>query len=386
MTENNLPNKKRRNEVIFGLLIIFFLCASTGLGYWYYFSLHYETTNDAYVEGNLTRLSSQIPSFVKTFYCQEGDFVVKGQLLAQLDTQIAVAKLNQAEAYLALTVRQTEGLFQKAEQAKLGLIISEIQKNEARLIAENRSQIADSGAIPIEEIERTKANYNAAVRQFQIAQSQNLEVAYMTFNTEINSHPSVKQAINQYIEAFINLRQASIYAPFDGYILQQLSHVGENVGPGSPILSLIPKDQMWVTANFQETQLSRIQPGQKVLMCMDVYGCRQEFEGVVRGVVPSTGAYLSLLPPQNATGNWVKVVQRVPVIVDIVNPNEERNHLKPLLVGLSSYVKVILEDTGKPLLPLSSDKQFVSETNIESNYFQEAQNRAHEIIAENKKV
>lgn len=380
---NSPPSKKRRNEIILSMIVIFVLTGAIGLGYWYFNSLNYETTEDAYVEGNTTRLSAQVPSFIRNYYCQAGDYVTKGQLLVDLDGQISEAQLHQAEAYLALTVRQAEGLFQKVQQAQLGLIISQIQNEEAGKIARHRTQIASSGALPGEEVERAQSNFEASSAQMKVAQSQNAEAHALTEGTTVSTHPSVKQATAQYIQAFINHKHTKVYAPFDGYIIQKLCNAGESVGPGTPLLSLIPSNQIWVTANFQETQLARIRPGQKALLYADMYGEKKLFEGEIDSLIPSTGSYLSLLPPQNATGNWVKVVQRIPVRIKIQDLQKSQNSY-PLMVGLSMYVKVEIEETGQSLLPQFPRKENKIGTDVDTHYYQEAKLRAEGIIAENR--
>jgi membrane fusion protein (multidrug efflux system) len=330
-------------------------------GYLWFSGRHLEATDNAYVQGNVIQITPQISGTVTAILADDTDFVKAGQPLVQLDPADAKVALDQAEANLAQAVRQVRMLY--ANNGTLGAQItlreSDISKAQTEIARatddlNRRQSLVGSGAVSKEELNHAQsqlanaqnglasAKAGVAAAQEQLASNQ-----AMTEGTSIESHPSVQAASAKVREAFLALHRAALPAPVDGYVAKRTVQLGQRVAAGAPLMSLIALNQLWVEANFKELQLRNIRIGQPVTLTADLYGKRMEYHGTVAGLGAGTGAAFALLPAQNATGNWIKVVQRVPVRVAL-DPAQLASN--PLRVGLSMEATVDTTDqSGKAL-------------------------------------
>ena len=322
---------------------------------------HYESTDNAYVQGNVIQITPQVGGTVMAILADDTDFVRAGQPLVKLDPADARVALDQAEANLAQTVRQVRTLY--ANNGSLAAQVTLRQTDVGRAQADitratddlnRRQQLVGNGAVSKEELDHAQtqlANARSAMSAAQAgvnaAREQLTSNQAMTEGTSVDQHPSVQAAAAKVREAWLATQRASLPAPVDGYVAKRTVQLGQRVAAGAPLMSIIPLKQVWVDANFKEVQLRQIRLGQPVKLTADLYGKKVEYDGTVAGLGAGTGAAFALLPAQNATGNWIKVVQRVPVRIELDMRQVAAN---PLRVGLSMDATVdVSKQDGKTL-------------------------------------
>jgi membrane fusion protein (multidrug efflux system) len=343
-------NAERRRLMLIALSV--FAIAGLGYGaYWALYVRHWERTDDAYVQGNVVQVTPQVPGLVVSVGADDTDFVRSGQPLVVLDGADAEVALQQAVAVLAQTVREVRTTYaanatwaaniaqREAEVARAKTEVARAEDDLAR-----RTRLAGSGGVSGEEMNHARSgvtNSRAAVAAAEAAlQSARQSLATnqaLTAGTTVARHPNVERAAARVREAYLAHSRTVLPAPVSGYVAKRTVQVGQRVAPGTPLLAVIPLDQLWVDANFKEVQLRRMRIGQPVTLTADAYGGTVEYHGKVAGLGVGTGAAFALLPAQNATGNWIKIVQRVPVRIAL-DAKELAQH--PLRVGLSMDVAV----------------------------------------------
>jgi membrane fusion protein (multidrug efflux system) len=346
------------------LISIASLVVVAGLGWTAYEWLvasHYESTDNAYVQGNIIQITPQTGGTVMAILADENDLVKAGQALVKLDPADAKISLDAAQASLAQTVRQVRTLYANngSFQAQIILRESEVIKAQTEITRatddlNRRQSLVGNGAVSKEEFSHAQtqlANGKTALASAQagvaVAKEQLLSNQALTDGTRIESHPSVLVASAKFREAWLATQRAALPAPVDGYVARRTVQLGQRVAAGAPLMSIVPLNQLWVDANFKEVQLRHIRLGQPVKLTADLYGKKIEYQGVVSGLGMGTGAAFALLPAQNATGNWIKVVQRVPVRVALDAAQLAKN---PLRVGLSMVATVdVTRQDGKTL-------------------------------------
>ena len=330
-------------------------------GYEWYAGRNQESTDNAYVQGNVIQITPQIGGTVTAILADDTDFVKAGQPLVKLDAADAKMTLDLAEANLAQAVRQVRNLYANNTtlEAQITVRDSDIGKaqNEIDRLRDDlarRQSLIGIGAVSAEEISHVQAQITQAQNGLASAKAaslaardQLLSARTLTDNTQVQSHPSVVAAAAKVREAFLTLHRATLPAPVDGYIAKRTVQLGQRIAPGTPLMSVVALGAPWVDANFKEVQLRTIRIGQSATLTADVYGKKVEYQGTVVGMGAGTGAAFSLLPAQNATGNWIKVVQRVPVRIAL-DPAQVSAH--PLRIGLSMEVTVdVKSQDGKSL-------------------------------------
>ena len=330
-------------------------------GYSWYTDRHLESTDNAYVQGNVIQITPQIGGNVTAILADDTDFVKAGQPLVQLDPADAKVALRLAQANLAQAVRQVRGLYANnlTLEAQIALRDTDVVKAQTEIARATddlarRQSLVGNGAVSKEELAHAQsqlAQANSALAAAKAAvltaRDQLSSGQTLTDGTRIESHPSVQAAGAKVREAYLALHRATLPAPVDGVVAKRTVQLGQRVAAGTPLMSLIALNDLWVDANFKEVQLRNIRIGQPVTLTADLYGKRVEYKGTVAGLGAGTGAAFSLLPAQNATGNWIKVVQRVPVRVAL---DAQELAAKPLRVGLSMEATVdVTEQGGKAL-------------------------------------
>ena len=329
--------------------------------YDWYAGRNQESTDNAYVQGNVIQITPQIGGTVTAILADDTDFVKAGQPLVKLDAADAKMALDLAEANLAQAVRQVRSLYANNTtlEAQLAVRESDILKaqNEINRLGDDlsrRQTLEGIGAVSAEEISHVQAQLTQAQNALVSAKAASLAARdqlqgarTLTDNTQVQNHPSVLAAAAKVREAFLALHRATLPAPVDGYIAKRTVQLGQRIAPGTPLMSVVALGAPWVDANFKEVQLRTIRIGQPATLTADVYGKKVKYQGSVIGLGAGTGAAFSLLPAQNATGNWIKVVQRVPVRIAL-DPAQVSAH--PLRIGLSMEVTVdVKSQDGKSL-------------------------------------
>jgi len=359
LTQTEFNAARRRGLTLIAAVVG--VCA-LGWGGWHWFTgRHNQNTDNAYVAGNVVQITPQVGGTVVAIQADDTDFVKAGQVLVKLDAADASVALEQAEAQLAQTVREVRTLF-----ANTGTLQAQVQAREADLSriqtdlaraqedAQRRAPLVASGAIGKEEFQHASAQVSAArsavaatQSAVQAAKEQLSASLAQTEGTSVAQHPSVQRAVAKVREAYLALQRVELLAPTDGHIAKRGVQLGQRVQAGAPLMTLVALNQLWVDANFKESQLQNLRIGQPAEMEADVYGQKVVYHGRVVGLGAGTGAAFALLPAQNATGNWIKVVQRVPVRIAI-DAKDLAEH--PLRVGLSMDVTVNTADSsGKSL-------------------------------------
>lgn len=334
---HDLSKKKKRNRIILKIVLTLLLAALATTLYWYLFIRLHESTDDAYIAGNTVNLMSPQNGTVTAIYADNTDFVKKGQLLLELDPTLYQLAFDTAQVELALAARQVKQLFEAVKQRKADLTLKEADLKRAQQDFDSRNALRDTQAISTEDLNHAQANLNVAQASLNLTKHElNSAIAALGF-TPIQEHPRIENAKIALKEAYVNLKRCKILAPVSGYIAQRRIQIGEWITPTRALLSIIPLEQIWVDANFKETELSDIRIGQPATIESDMYGSSLLFHGKVLGITAGTGSVFSLIPPQNATGNWIKIVQRVPVRIALDLDEIEKN---PLVLGLSAYVVV----------------------------------------------
>jgi membrane fusion protein (multidrug efflux system) len=374
--------------------------AVIGGGYfaWYWVTgRHYETTDNAYVSANVVQITSQVPGTVLAINADDTDFVKAGQPLVRLDPADARVALDQAEAQLAQTVREVRTLYANNDtlQAQIDARDADVKRTGADLAraqedVDRRTPLVQSGAVGKEEYDHAMAQLasyksaDIAARSALLAARQQLvSNETQTEGTTVDQHPNVQRAGARVREAWLAAQRNEIPAPVSGIVARRSVQVGQRIQPGSPLMSVVTLNDAWVDANFKEGQLERIRIGQPVTLEADVYGKHVTYHGKVQGLGAGTGAAFSLLPAQNATGNWIKVVQRVPVRIEL-DPKETAQN--PLRVGLSMEVAVdIADQSGKAVAdaPRTAQDGAIASTNVFDKVSRDADSEVARIIAEN---
>jgi membrane fusion protein (multidrug efflux system) len=373
----------RRTRWLLIAVTAFVVVGVGATAYWWVYARNYETTDDSYVAGDLVNVSSQISGTVVSIDADETDFVQKGQELVKLDDTDARIALQAAEDQLAKAVRQVHTVFTSRDELSAVLAQRRADLSRARSDLDRRKSLGESGAVSAEEISHAQDAVDAAQQAF-IAAEQNLAGGVALLGrTGVSDNPDVQVAANAVENAWIALRRTSIHAPVSGYIARRAAQLGERTSQGNPLLSIVPLERLRVEANFKEVQLNRMRIGQPVKIVADIYGGEVEYQGTVAGLGMGTGAAFALLPAQNATGNWIKVVQRVPVRVAL-DPRQLAAH--PLRIGLSTHASVDVRQDSGPQLAQAPRKDPVLNTDIYAIDMGEVTAHIAQIVADNAPV
>jgi membrane fusion protein (multidrug efflux system) len=374
------PKARRKKVIILSAIAAVFVLAGLAwlLLYIFVFSQR-ETTDDAYVKGDMVTISSRIAGTVVEVAVEETDRVHQGQVLVKLDPVDARVALMNAEGQLAQAVREAQARMQQANQADAAIPQRRAQYEQARDEYNRRHPLLERRAVSAEEVDTGKRQMQQALAALQAAEREAAAAHAQVDGTTVEDFPAVIQARAQFRNAWVNNGRNAIVSPIEGYAARRQVQVGQRIQPGQDLLTVVPLSDLWVDANFKETQLEHIRIGQPVKITTDMYS-DVEYRGTVVGLNAGTGSAFSLLPAENATGNWIKVVQRLPVRVAI-NADDLRKH--PLRIGLSTYVNVDTRDrNGRVLAETPRDKPLAS-TNVYEQEMDRADERAQEIIRAN---
>jgi membrane fusion protein (multidrug efflux system) len=303
----------------------------------------FESTDNAYVQGNLVQITPQIGGTVTAILVDDTDFVKAGQPLVQLDPADVRLALQQAEAGLAQAVRQARTLY--LNTGALAAQVTLRQTEATRAQAEVSRLTGEAAVAPT--LAQARSALTAAEAALLAAREQLAAHQALTEGATVQTHPTVQAAAARLREAWLASQRLALPAPVEGYVARRTVQLGQRVPAGMPLMTLVPLQQVWVDANFKEGQLRRLRVGQPVRLTADVYGRQVVYRGTVEGLGAGTGAAFALLPAQNATGNWIKVVQRVPVRIAL-DPAELARH--PLRVGLSMQAEVDVSRQDGPSL------------------------------------
>ncbi|WP_186269734.1 efflux RND transporter periplasmic adaptor subunit [Burkholderia gladioli] len=370
-------NGKRKRMMTLLILAIVIAAIAYGL-YYFLVARFHEETDDAYVNGNVVQITPQVTGTVIAVNADDTQSIRIGQPLVKLDPADAVIALQSAEANLAQTVRRVRGLYADDDQYRAQVAQRESDLSKAQDDLRRRLAVAQTGAVSQEEISHARDAVKAAQASLDAARQQLAANVALTANTTVANHPDVLAAAATVRNAYLNNARNTLPAPVTGYVAKRSVQVGQRVSPGTPLMSVVPLGQIWVDANFKEVQLDHMRIGQSVSVTADIYGSSVKYHGKVIGFSAGTGSAFSLLPAQNATGNWIKVVQRLPVRIAL-DPQELERH--PLRIGLSMQVDVDIKDESGS--QLGSVQNSVYQTDVFAKYGDEADAEIARIIEQN---
>ncbi|KVQ90936.1 efflux RND transporter periplasmic adaptor subunit [Burkholderia ubonensis] len=368
--------RRKRFTVFFAVVLA---AALAWTAFWLLSDRYYEDTDDAYVAGSIVQVAAQIPGTVTDVVVADTQAVWAGQTLVRLDDTEASVAFAQAKAQLVQAVRQVAN-------AKISntMYVEAVNARRADLSLAQRALAARSGAsveiVAPEELARARAAVAGAQANLAAAQAQLDAARALGSKLPVDESPAVVQAAAQFKLAYRNLKRTTIVAPVDGTIGQRSVQVGQQVGPGVPLMSVVQLNRLWIDANFKEGQIRHMRVGQPVEIVSDLYGSRIVYRGRVQGFSAGTGSAFSMLPSQNAAGNWIKVVQRVPVVIAI-DPRDLAAH--PLRVGLSMRVTVDTHDRNGHALDSEPPTPAVS-TRVHDGVASEADAAAAAIVRANQ--
>lgn len=370
----------RRGRLLRGLLVLVVLLLAAFALWYFAFGRWFEETDDAYVQGNQVQITPQVAGTVVAIAADDGMRVERGQLLVQLDPADTEVALQQAEANLARTVRQVRGLYRSVEGAQADLNARQVTLRRVREDFARRRDLAASGAISNEELAHARDELAAAEAAVAGSRETVERSRALVDDTVVATQPDVKAAAAQLRQAWLNNARAGIVAPVAGYVARRSVQVGQRVQPGTALMAVVPAEQMWVDANFKETQLRHMRLGQEVELRSDLYGGDVKYKGRITSLGLGTGSAFSLLPAQNASGNWIKIVQRVPVRIAI-DASQLAQH--PLRIGLSMNAEVSLRDQKGGVLPAKPAEGTVFDTDVYARQLHDADAAIARIIHDN---
>jgi membrane fusion protein (multidrug efflux system) len=381
-TDNtNVTSPRGRRARTLLLVVALFLAA--GIGYAIYWSLvarYIESTDDAYVGGNMVQITPQISGTVLAIAADDTEYVEAGKTLVELDQADARVALDQAEAALARSVRHARNLLATTAQLEANVALRQTELERARADLARRAPLATSGAVPAEELQHARDALASSRAALDAAEQQLAAHKTLVDRSTVETQPDVLNAAAQVREAYLAYARTALPAPVSGTIAKRSVQVGQRVAPGTPLMAVIPLDQVWVDANFKERQLLHLRTGQPATLKADIYGNAVTYHGRVAGFGAGTGSAFALLPPQNATGNWIKVVQRVPVRIAL-DPKELAQH--PLRIGLSMLVEVDTHERKGELEPGSQRSAPAYQTKAYASLAATADERVAAVIRAN---
>ncbi|MFM0365590.1 HlyD family efflux transporter periplasmic adaptor subunit [Paraburkholderia sediminicola] len=368
-----------KRKLLLILLAATVVLAGAGYGAYYVTKGQYhQSTDDAYVNGNLVQLTPQVSGTVVAVNADDTQIVKQGAPVVTLDNADAKVALSNAEATLGQTVRQVSGLYVNNDfyAATVAQRQSDLARAEDDL--KRRQAVAETGAVSGEDIAHARDAVSSAQAALDAARQQAAANHALTDRTSVEQHPNVQAAASKVRDAYLSYARNTLPAPVTGYVARRSVQVGQRVAPGTPLMAIVPLDGVWVDANFKEGQLKHMRIGQPVTLSADVYGSNVKYHGHVVGFSAGTGAAFAVLPAQNATGNWIKVVQRLPARIQL-DQNELNAH--PLRIGLSMQVDVETRDESGTQLGAAINTTY--RTDVFAEYGADADAEIARIIAQN---
>ena len=373
-------NGKRR-ALLVGITLAFIAAGIAWYLLWTLVWSQREVTEDAYVAGNQVMVSAQVPGTVVALLVDDTQRVEAGDVLVRLDSTDAEVALAKARSALANAVRQVRQQSAMAAQSDAAVAARRLDLARARADLARRAPLLADKAIAPEEVAHARTAVEVAASALDLAMRQGEAAHALVDGTGVADNAAVQQARAAFNEAWINAARNQIVAPVSGYIAQRSVQVGSRVQPGQSLMTVIALNDLWVDANFKESQLAHIRIGQPATVETDLYGSDVTFRGRVAGLAAGTGSAFALLPPQNASGNWIKVVQRVPVRIEL-DPGQLAK--MPLRIGLSTHVRVDTHVRSGSVLPAAAPAAPVAETPVFTVDLARAEAEADAIIAANQ--
>ena len=374
------PKNGKRRKALLLLLLVIVVVGAAWTAWYLLVARWHQDTDDAYVQGNVVAITPQAVGTVVSIGADDGMKVSAGQVLVQLDPNDAEVAYQQAVANLATTVRQVRGLYSSVDAGQSDLAARQVAVQRASADVSRREGLVAGGAVSAEELAHARNELAAAQAALAASRGNLSRNRALVDATSLTGQPQVQAAAAQLRAAFLNRQRSAIVAPVSGYVAKRTVQLGQRVQPGMALMTVIPLEQVWVDANFKETQLADMRIGQRVELHSDLYGKQVTFDGKLASLGLGTGSAFSLLPAQNASGNWIKIVQRVPVRIEL-DPKQLAEH--PLRLGLSMSVDVDIHDRSGAVLAAAPPAKALLTTEAYAKQLHDADARIDEVIREN---
>jgi membrane fusion protein (multidrug efflux system) len=370
----------KRTPLLLAVAAIFVIAGVAWAAYWFLDLSLRERTDDAYVSGNRVIISAQVSGTVIAVLADDTQLVKAGQVLVKLDPIDAETSLNRTSSALAQTVRQVRQLKLTAGQydAMVGSRKIDLMRAQEDLV--KREPLLAEHAIAAEEVRHARESVQMAQAALLQAVNQANSAHALVDGTKVEDNPAVLEAKAAFRDAWIATQRNSVVAPVAGYVAERSVQLGQHVQAGEALMTVVPLNALWVDANFKEGELRHLRIGQPAQVRSDLYGSEHIFHGRVLGMSAGTGAAFSLLPPQNASGNWIKVVQRVPVRIQIDDQDLAK---APLRIGLSATVTVDTTSRNGPVLAMEANDKPVGNTEVYTQDLERANAEADAVIRRN---
>jgi len=374
------PSNGKRRRILLLIALIFIVIGGLWAAYWILVLSKREKTDDAYVNGNKVVISAQISGTVVAVLADDTQLAKAGQVLVRLDPIDAQTALSRAASALAQTVRQVRQQKATASQYDSEIETRRLELARAEIDLNKREPLIADHAIAGEEVRHAQESVQLARAALRQAERLSLSAHALVDGTPVETNPAVLQAKDAFRDAWIAAQRNAVVAPVSGYIAERSVQLGQHIQAGEALMTVIPLHALWVDANFKEVQLRNLRIGQAAEVRSDLYGGSFIFHGHVRGMSAGTGAAFSLLPPQNASGNWIKVVQRVPVRIRIDDNDLVKS---PLRVGLSTTVTVDTTTRDGPVLAPEANDEPVGDTQVYTQDLEKANAEADAVVRRN---
>ena len=371
--------RKTRMSIAIGIFLLIGLLWAL---YWFFIARYHEETENAYVAGSMVVVNAQTMGTVEAILAEENQVVKAGDVLVKLNPTDAQVALAQASAQLANATRQIQNVFNTVSVTRAQMAQANSAVKTAQDAVNRRAALVKTGAVSREEYDQAVNALNQALAAQKTTMEQNKSAGAQVAGTTTQNHPAIEAAKAAFRSAYINSKRLSVLAPTDGVIAKRNVQVGQQISQGVPLMSIVAANQLWVEANFKETQLANLRVGQTVELTSDVFGSGVKFKGTVQGIGIGTGSVFSVLPAQNATGNWIKIVQRIPVRIQL-DAEELKAH--PLRVGMSMIANVNTHQRDGAVLGTVAGSDGLSNltTNVYAQDEEEANREADKIINAN---
>ncbi len=381
MTTHPKIIRTRRNRYLFLVMLVLLAGALTYAGYWWQYCRFWVVSHNAFITGNLIPVEADATGIVTQVLVEESQYVNKGDLLVRLDEHRAQTALGQSRGELGQVVREIGAVFSTHQQMCQKLIARSARLARVRHDVIRLRQAAPNGSVSDQVVQNAEDQMMALEAEMREAEAELKSIEAKVGGTNRALHPDVEAAKYKYIAAYLEYSRQQIHAPVSGYVSMRKVQVGNRVQPGDPLMTIVPLEHLWVEANLRETEMARIRPGQPAEITVDLYGESQIYHGTVEGLVPGTGSVFALLPPDNAAGNFIHIVERVPVRIALQKEEILKNPIRP---GLSTLTSIDVRESEQPLgasLAAVSSQEY--ETDIFIDELADAEATAQKIIMDN---
>ena len=383
MTSRIRPREiiRQRRQRLIAVTLSLLLAGTLYFGQLWYAHRDWAATDDAFVTGHLITLKAQTKGSVVEVLAENTQKVREGQVLVRLDGTRSHIDFQQAQADLGEAVRNYHTLKSRIESLQHRIKARQAALNQVRHDLQRYASAAREGAVSDQQVQNARDRMDELEAAIAESTSEKNGAETQIRGTDIGNHPAIEIAKSKVRRTFLEYRRRDVLAPVSGYVAKRRAHVGDWVEPGAPLLVIVPLDDLWVEANFLESQIAGIRPGQPAEITLDAYGSDLVYHGRVQGINPGTGSSFAILATDNATGNFIHIAERVPVRIGLDPGELEENPVQP---GLSTLTRVRISEAGKPLLSSTAGvSSSAYRTTIYDHELDEAEAIIGKIIAEN---